>query len=42
MGKISAKDTDALIKSGVLSKKALAEMEIRTWLQRINHPLSVL
>ena len=27
MGKISAKDTDALIKSGVLSKKALAEME---------------
>ncbi len=27
MGKISAKDRDELIKSGVLSKKALAEME---------------
>ena len=27
MGKISVKDKDALIESGVLSKKALAEME---------------
>ena len=27
MGKVSAKDTQDLIKSGVLSKKALAEME---------------
>ena len=27
MGKISTKDKDALINSGVLSKKALAEME---------------
>ena len=30
MGKISVKDKDALIESGVLSKKALAEMEVKT------------